>query len=175
MPRKNGSYEKALRWLREASNHWAVIPALVFVSLADFFVIVIPAELFFVAALIGNRAKVIRYSTAMIAGRNIAIALVYAGIVQMPVGLVHDYARQWGLELAWNRCQIFFDMFGALSLAITALTPFPMLFVTAMSAVASVELWQLEVYATAGLAIRYGVLSSLIVAGHRMVTHGKST
>lgn len=162
-------YQKLIQWLRTAADHWAVLPLLLVVSIADFFVLVIPSDLFFVASLVGNPKKYVRFSAAMLSGRMLGVALIYLGVVQIPLDKIHDQALSLGLGSAWDRCQVFFDLFGALSLGVTALTPLPMLFVTVMSAVAGVELWELELFAGGGLVMRYTILSFLIISGRRYI------
>ncbi len=162
-------YERLNEKLRVAASHWMVFPVLTAISLVDYFVLVIPSEPFFAAALIGKPGRAVWFSVAMILGRLIGIALVFSGGVHFPIEAVEASAAGWGLISTWERSQHFFSVFGALSLGLNALTPFPMLFVTVLGTVAGVSLWQLELFATVGLSARYWILSLLILAGHRWV------
>lgn len=163
------SYEKCYEKLRVAAGHWAVFPALAIWSGIDYFVLFIPSEPAFAAALIGRPKRVVWFSLAMCVGRFVGIALIHGGFVDFSRESGIALATQWGVVNAWERSERFFNSYGALSLAITAVSPFPMIFPTILGIVAKVPLWQLEISAALGLTVRYFFLSHLILKGHRLV------
>jgi membrane protein YqaA with SNARE-associated domain len=153
---------------RFADKPWVPF-ALGFISLLDFFTLVIPSDAFFLAALLGDFKKWKRFAAGMIGGRLLAVGFVFFASRHLPLDWVHAQASTYGLSSAWDQCERFFESFGPMSLGVTALTPLPMFFVTLMSAVSGAVLWEIESFAFGGLLVRYLVLTAVVAGGQKIL------
>lgn len=162
-------FNRSYLWLTRSANHWFAWPFLFLISLLDVFILIIPSEPFFAAAVVGSPKKYIRFSLAMILGRLAAILVIYAGAISFNLETLHHNAIEWGFQNAWDRCEHFFGTYGALSLGVIAVSPFPMLFVIVMASVAGESLIAMQGYAAIGLVIRYSILSYIVLMGRRLL------
>ncbi|MBI3296207.1 MAG: hypothetical protein HYZ71_15890 [Deltaproteobacteria bacterium] len=165
----HGENNKRYQWIARSADRWEVIPPLVLFVVIEFFIIFLPTEPIFFAALFVNPKRWLRFSGAMVGGKVIAVAIVYFAMSQIPLERVHAFAADAGMAAVWSRCEVFFARYGAVSLGITALLPLPMFFVTAIAAVSGVGLARLELFAFLGLGVRYAILSWLGVNSRQWV------
>ena len=149
----------------QRSASWRFAPLLLLgISILDFFVLWIPSDAFLIAALLGNRLRARVFIPAMVLGRMIGTLVAYLIAANAPLEKITAWAMLYHLGGAWEKCQYFFETFGALSLGITALTPFPMLFVVLLSVASRANLFMLLLSALTGSSLRY-VLITLGVFG----------
>lgn len=160
-------FSRLQQWLSRTAHSRLAPPMLSLVAIVDFFFMVLPSDACLAAAILGNSRRLRLFIGFMVLGRIVAVALLFLLAQQVPLEWFHQQAIDWDMENAWTQCQLFFERFGALSLGITALTPFPMQFVTAISAVSGESLVAMMLSMGVGSAIRYSVVAAAILGGRR--------
>ncbi len=159
---------KLHRWVHKAAA-WNGIPFLLFfIALADFLILLIPSDLFLIAAVLGLQKRMPLFAASMVMGRVVAVVVAFYLALQVPISHLQGMTVKYGFEATWTTCQAFFEKFGPVSVAISGLTPLPMLFPAVMSTVAGAPLWQLVLFTFLGAAVRYALLCVAIVGGKEL-------
>ena len=155
---------------------WRYTPiVLLGVSLLDFFVLWVPSDAFLIAALLGNPHRVRVFVLSMVLGRMVGTSVAYWAAADTSLEKITSWAMMYHLESAWEKSQFFFENFGPLSLGLTALTPFPMLFVVLLSAASGASIFPLVAFATLGSGLRYTLISIGVLGGIKWFSKKHST
>jgi membrane protein YqaA with SNARE-associated domain len=166
------SQHPLIKWFRRAAL-WPALPwMLMVVVIIDFFVMFLPGDACLAVAILGNPRRTRRFWSAMVVGRMLAVALAFWGSRYISLPEIQQYAAQLGMTGPWARCESFFQSYGAGSVALVALSPLPMLFVTLLAAMAGTSLTWLLISAGAGTAVRYLIIAALVLAGMKMWPDG---
>jgi membrane protein YqaA with SNARE-associated domain len=154
-----------IRWFHRTAHSRYLPWALAGVVFTDFFVMVLPGDPCLAASVVANPAKSKRFWLSMVLGRLAAVAALGLLADQIPVETVKTHAAQAGMGDAWAKCESFFNEYGALSVALGALTPLPMFFLTLLAAVAGTSLGLLLLATGVGTGIRYAAIVLLTRLG----------
>lgn len=150
-----------------AEGPWVPV-LLVFIAAMDFIVLLIPSDLFLIAAILGYERRRNVFVGSMLLGRLGSVIAVHTLSQRISIETLQGWVAQFHMENAWEKGQYFFEKFGPLSIGITALSPFPMIFPTFLSGFAGAPVWQTIFFAMAGSLIRYILLCVSLQAGKEL-------
>jgi membrane protein YqaA with SNARE-associated domain len=138
---------------------WPYVPVILFfIAAIDFVLLVIPSDLFLIAAILGFEKRRNTFVGAMILGRIAGVLATVALSDLISVETLHMYAVNYHMQLPYEKGQFFFEKFGPLSIGITAVTPFPMMVPAFLSRVAGAPIWEIVFFTLIGSVVRYVIL-----------------
>lgn len=161
--------ERIIKFIHNTAA-WPLLPLVLGgLSLLDFFILLLPSDAFLIAAVLGNPTRTMVFCVSMIGGKMAGVGMVHWIAMYLPMDTFYDWVALYHMESVFEKCRHYFEAFGPLSLGVTALTPFPLQFVSVLSSASGAALWKMMVWLILGQALRYLILCGGILGGKKIL------